>query len=111
MFAMRRDVQAKVIESQALLYWADHPVREVRVVDLAQGPLAPVADLSFGGRQTVLFVIFAVSQTSAGVLPQRTQRAQRRSGGSGSLWRRVPGLSAEPAAAGNNSRPGVPLTD
>jgi hypothetical protein len=29
-----REVQVKVIGSHALLYWADHPVREVKVVDL-----------------------------------------------------------------------------
>ena len=32
-----RDVQVKVIGSHALLFWADHPVREIRVVDLVQG--------------------------------------------------------------------------
>jgi hypothetical protein len=31
-----REVQVKVIGSHALLYWADHPAREVKVVDLVQ---------------------------------------------------------------------------
>ena len=31
-----REVQVKVIRSHALLYWADHAVREVKVVDLIQ---------------------------------------------------------------------------
>lgn len=31
-----RDVQVKVIGTHALVYWADHPVREVKVVDLLQ---------------------------------------------------------------------------
>ena len=34
-----RDVQVKVIGFHALLYWADHPVREVRVVDLIQADM------------------------------------------------------------------------
>lgn len=34
-----REVQVKVIGSHALLYWADHPVREVKVVDLVQADL------------------------------------------------------------------------
>lgn len=32
----RREVQVKVIGPHALVYWADHPVREVKVVDLIQ---------------------------------------------------------------------------
>ena len=31
-----RDVQVKVIGAHALVYWAHHPVREVKVVDLIQ---------------------------------------------------------------------------
>ena len=31
-----REIQVKVIGSYALLYWVDHPVREVKVVDLVQ---------------------------------------------------------------------------
>jgi hypothetical protein len=31
-----REVQVKVIGSHALFYWTDHPVREVKVVDLIQ---------------------------------------------------------------------------
>jgi hypothetical protein len=31
-----RDVQVKVIGAHALVYWADHPVREVKIVDFVQ---------------------------------------------------------------------------
>lgn len=34
-----RDVQVRVIGSHAVLYWADHPVREVKVVDLVQADI------------------------------------------------------------------------
>ncbi len=34
-----RDVQVKVIGCHALIFWADHPVREVKIVDIIKADM------------------------------------------------------------------------
>jgi len=34
-----REVQVKVIGSHALVYWADQPVREVKIVDIVKADM------------------------------------------------------------------------